>query len=155
MSVMYSFLLLVIYLWNYHVSQSSLFGRSEAAVQFTANLLLWEKQLLFTFGNFRGRKLPRISRFCGYLRKFSLQNLGAWHQLMRQKRAICESFLCKIWGQNLHDKSKQSAKVFTMEIVFFTTSRKFSPSKFSRYTVLLLLFFLFWTSTIMNVCWNF
>ena len=30
-------------------------------------------------GNFRGRKLSRISQFCGYLRKFSPQNLGAWH----------------------------------------------------------------------------
>ena len=29
------------------------------------------------------------------LRKFSLQNLGVWHPLVRQKRAICENFLCK------------------------------------------------------------
>ena len=27
-------------------------------------------------GNFRGRKLPQISHFYGYLRKFSLQNFG-------------------------------------------------------------------------------
>ena len=42
-------------------------------------------------GNFRGRKLSQISRFCGY----SLRNLGAW-----QKQAIHE--------------------VFSAEIIFFT-----------------------------------
>ena len=30
-------------------------------------------------GNFRGRKLSQILKFCGYSRKFSLQNLGVWH----------------------------------------------------------------------------
>ena len=44
-------------------------------------------------GNFRGRKLLRISQFCGYSRKFSLWNLGAWRRLARHKRAIRESFL--------------------------------------------------------------
>ena len=29
-------------------------------------------------GNFRGRKLSRISQFCGYSRKFALQNFGVW-----------------------------------------------------------------------------
>ena len=43
--------------------------------------------------NFQGRKLSRISRFCGYLRKFSLRNLGAWHPLTPYKRVICKSFL--------------------------------------------------------------
>ena len=33
-------------------------------------------------------------------------------------------------------KSEQSAKVFSAKIVFFTNSRKFSPLKVSRYTVL-------------------
>ena len=32
-------------------------------------------------------------------------------------------------------KSEQSAKVFSMKFIFFTNSRKFSPSKVSRYTV--------------------
>ena len=32
-------------------------------------------------GNFWGRKLSRISSFCGYSRKFSLWHLGAWHLL--------------------------------------------------------------------------
>ena len=66
-------------------------------------------------GNFWGRKLSQISRFCGYLRKFPQQNLGVWCPLARHKRAIRESFL--------------------HENVFFTNSRKFSPSKVSRYTV--------------------
>ena len=57
--------------------------------------------------NFRGRKLSRISWFCGYTR-----NLG-----------------CSVLWRG---KSKQSAKVFTAKI---TNSRKFSPSKVSRYTV--------------------
>ena len=30
-------------------------------------------------GNFQGRKRVWISRFCGYLLKFSPQNFGAWH----------------------------------------------------------------------------
>ena len=45
-------------------------------------------------GNFRGRKLSWISRFCSYLRKFSLRNFGACCPLERQKHAIRESFLC-------------------------------------------------------------
>ena len=57
----------------------------------------------------------RILRFCGYMRKFSLQNLG---------RGI-------LW----HGKSEQSAKVFSVKIVFFTDLRKFSPSKVSHYVV--------------------
>ena len=56
------------------------------------------------------RKLSRILRFCGYMKKFSLQNLG-----------------CDILRRS---KSKQSAK-----IVFFTNSGNFSPSKVSRYMV--------------------
>ena len=32
-------------------------------------------------GNFRGRKLLWISRFCCYSRKFSLRNLKVWHLL--------------------------------------------------------------------------
>ena len=66
-------------------------------------------------GNFRGENFREILQLCGYLRKFSPRNLGAWCLLARQKRAICESFLCK----NL----------------FFTNPRKFSPLKVSRYTV--------------------
>ena len=52
-------------------------------------------------GNFQERKLSRISRFCGYLGKFSLQNLGT---------------------------SEQSAKNFPMKILFSTKS---SPAKFT------------------------
>ena len=66
-------------------------------------------------GNFRGRKRSWISRFCGYLWKFSPWNLRAWRPLAQQKR--------------------QSAKVLSTKIVFFTNSQKFSSSKVSRYTV--------------------
>ena len=66
-------------------------------------------------GNFRGRKLARILQFCGYLQKFSPQNLEVWH----------------LWCC----KSKQSVKVFSAKIVFFTISQKFSPSKVSCYMV--------------------
>ena len=65
----------------------------------------WE--YLLSSGNFRGRKLSRISRFCG---EFSPQNFAAWCRLARQKRAIRESFLCE-------------------------NSRNFSPSKLFRYMV--------------------
>ena len=68
-------------------------------------------------GNFRGRKLSWISLFCGYLRKFSPQNLVAWHPLAWQKRAIRENFSAKI--------------------VFFTNLWKFSPLKVFRYTCML------------------
>ena len=45
--------------------------------------------------------------------------------------AIFESFLRETWGCSTlwHDKNKQSAKLFSVKIVFFTNSRKFSPSK--------------------------
>ena len=43
-------------------------------------------------GNFRGRKLLGISRFCGYLQKFSLRNLKICRPLMQHEWAICESF---------------------------------------------------------------
>lgn len=59
--------------------------------------------------NFWGRKLFRISRFCGYLRTFSLQNFGAWCLLAAPVR-----------------------KVFYVKI---TNSRKFSPVKVSCYTI--------------------
>ena len=51
--------------------------------------------------------------------------------------AICDSFLCEIWecGVFRHSKSEQSVKVFSTKIVFFTNSRKFSPSKVYRYMV--------------------
>ena len=55
------------------------------------------------------------------MRKFSPRNLGC--------------------GVLWHGKSKQSAKVFSAKIALLTNSRKFSPSKVSRYTV----FTPFWT----------
>ena len=65
-------------------------------------------------GKLLRKKLSQILRFCGKARKFSLQNLGC--------------------GILWHGTSEQSAK-----IIFFTNPRKFSPSKVSRYMVLLLL----------------
>ena len=61
--------------------------------------------------NFRGRKLSRILQFCGYS--------------------------CEIWGRGVLwcSKTKQSTKVFSAKIIYFTNSRKFSPLKVSRYTV--------------------
>ena len=44
-------------------------------------------------GNFWGRKLSRISRFCGYSQKFSPWNLGVWCLLAWHERSIHESFL--------------------------------------------------------------
>ena len=64
--------------------------------------------------NFQGRKLSWISRFCSYSQKFFLQNWGRsifWQRHINQQ-AICESCI--------------SAK-----------SRKFSPSKVFRYTVVI------------------
>ena len=62
--------------------------------------------------NFWGRKLSRISRFCGDSRKFSPRNF----------RGVA-SF------------AATETKVFFAKIVFFTDPRKFSPSKVFRYTV--------------------
>ena len=85
---------------------------------FYAACLLFEGGGVYRIaGNFRGRKLLRILRFCSYLRKFFPWNLRAWRPLARQK-----------W---------QSAKVFFAKILFFTNSQ-FSPSKASRYTIFLL-----------------
>ena len=62
--------------------------------------------------------MRKLSRICGYSRKFSPWNLEVWHPLVWHKRAIHRSFL--------------------REIVFFSNSRKFSPSKVSRYTVVMM-----------------
>ena len=63
-----------------------------------------------TAENFRGRKLSRISWFCGYTQKFSPQNLG--HSVLR------------------HGKSEQSAEVFSTKIVFSPIRKSFLPWKF-------------------------
>ena len=66
-------------------------------------------------------KLSREKTFINFtvwwlFTKVFLWNLGVWH----------------LW----HCKSKQSTKVFSVKIVVFTNSRKFSKSKVFRYTVL-------------------
>ena len=65
--------------------------------------------------NFRGRKLSRISRFCGYLEKFSSWNLGAWHPLAAQ--------------------ASNSRKFFSVKSVFPANLWKFSPSKVCKLVV--------------------
>ena len=82
--------------------------------------------------NFWGRKLSRISRFV----------------------TICGSFSTKFGGRGILwcSKSKQSAKVFSAKIVFFTNLWKISPSKVSRYTVSLVRYpHLFWAGLAQNV----
>ena len=75
--------------------------------------ILWPNLAYFYYWiarNFQGRKLSRISQFCGYPRKFSLQNLGAWSPLAQHK-----------WT------------VFSAKIIFFTNREKFSSLKFSHF----------------------
>ena len=73
-------------------------------------------------GNSRGRKLLGILRFCGYLWGFV---------------AICESFLREIWGHGVlwHGTGKQSPKVFSTKILFFTNSSPYM-SRFANNALL-------------------
>ena len=82
-----------------------------------AEFTLRRKMWYCIAGKFQGRRLLWISQFCGYPRKFSLQNLGACCPLARHEGSICKSFLCK------------------NRFFFFANSLKFSPSKVSNYTV--------------------
>ena len=59
--------------------------------------------------NFWGGNLSWISRFCGYLRKFSQWNSGAW---------------------SFGGTSEQPAKVLSMKIFFPPTCESFFPRKF-------------------------
>ena len=47
-----------------------------------------------------------------------------------------KAFSAKSGGIASFGMVKESVKVFSVKIVFFTSSQKFSPSKVSRYTVL-------------------
>ena len=60
-------------------------------------------------GNFRGRKLSRISRFFSHLRKFSPRNSRHATPIMRPVLTFHESFLCEML------LSYRSAKVFSLE----------------------------------------
>ena len=52
-------------------------------------------------------------------------------------------------------KSKQSTKVFSVKFVFFTNSRKFSPSKVSRYKVYGKVYFAVTTRTVtFKICFT-
>ena len=64
-------------------------------------------------GNIQGRELLWVSWFCGYLNFWGLASFGGGG------------------GGKKGGKSEQSAKVFSMKIVFFTNSQTFSPQKFS------------------------
>ena len=71
---------------------------------------------------------------CGYV-KCSCINLQSAHRIAETFEgenfrefhgfvAVCESFLCEIWGRGIlwGSTSEQSAKVFSMKIIFFTNS---------------------------------
>lgn len=60
-------------------------------------------------GKFWGRKLWRISQFCGYPRMFSLPNLGAWYPLARHEWSIRKSFVRK------NRIFRQFAKIFSLK----------------------------------------
>ena len=89
----------------------TLFGAFSCMRVFT--LALWSYYCLVYHiaENFQGRKLSQILRFCGYSRKFLLQNLGVWCPLARQKRGIHESFL----HENCCFFFHQFMKVFSLE----------------------------------------
>lgn len=76
-----------------HFSPSSSFNRisSLPLINYNPIYTLVPKQYCIA-GNFRGRKLSWISRFCGYLQKFLGRNIFWWH-----KRQICKSFLHEIF----------------------------------------------------------
>ena len=78
-------------------------------------LTLWKVRTRYVdyriVGNFRGRKLSQISRFCGYSRKFSLQNLIF---LALQLVATARKHSAKVF----HQYAKvfhQFVKVFSLE----------------------------------------
>ena len=93
--------------------------------------------------NFWGRRLSRISWFCGYSRKFSPWNLGVWYPLAWHEWAICknrifyqftkvfslESFL--LYGSN-HSHSASPSSLLTSHPAFllhpFSTPPPFLPS---------------------------
>ena len=55
-------------------------------------------------GNFQGSKLSQISWFCGYLRKFSSQNLEMWHSSNPQKFSPRKSYFSQICNSFLPQK---------------------------------------------------
>ena len=78
--------------WTAAISLVKLVAKYQA-VQFFPSCLSSDYHIA---RNFQERKLLRILRFCGYLRKFSLQtDLWEWGSLVQQKWVICESFLCE------------------------------------------------------------
>ena len=78
-----------------------------------------------TAENFRGRKLLRISRFCGYLPKFSPWNLEAWCPLAWHERTIRKSFLCKnhIFHQFAKVFSLKSFRLYGINVIYMCTSQ--------------------------------
>ena len=90
-----------------------LVSHSQTPVQYTEGMgmRLASFQVWCIAGNFRGRKLLWISQFCGYSWKFSLRNLASF------------------------GTAKATTKLLSVKIIFFNNSRKFSPSKVSRYMV--------------------
>ena len=86
------------------------FFYQEMWLLFYAACLLFEGGGVYRIaGNFRGRKLLRFLRFCGYLQKFSPRNLRAWRPLARQKWQSAKVFLRKNFIFH------QFTKVFSLE----------------------------------------
>ena len=72
-------------------------------------------------GNFQGRKLSWILRFCSYWQKFSPQNFGVWHLLAAtpvHKSSLRKSYFHQI------------AKVFSLEsfLLYGTQLLKYVPT---------------------------
>ena len=89
--------------------------------------------------------LPHYFNYtCQNIEQYALCNT-AWQETFEGENfckfrgfvAIHESFLCKIGGVVSFggDTSEQSAKLFSVKILFSTNSREFSLLKVSRYRV--------------------
>ena len=100
--------------------QASTLGSLEALLTFLKQSKIPVRSCYMPYSG----KLLREKTFVNVavLRKFSLQNLGVWCPLVRQR--------------------EQSVKVFSAKIVFFTNTQKVSSSKVSHYTVLILASFI-------------
>ena len=82
-----------------------------------------------TVQHFEGENFHKFLRLCGYLQKFSLRNLGAWHLL-----AAPTSNLRKIFS--MKNIFHQLAKVFLCKFFLPTTPTSFLRGKFPHCTEL-------------------
>ena len=93
---------------NNLMSSGTLVNAEESKVTVIANMCSYP--FLYRIeGNFRGRKLSRISRFFNHPRNFSPRNSRHATPIMRPVLTFCESFLPEML------LSYQSTKVFSLE----------------------------------------